>query len=117
MTKTEMLEILRGKVLQESPEEIQARLNEIADELEQSEKVVHGHWTDDHKCSVCGGEAFSETVNIRPEYDYDWDENLVFTGSYEYDIEYHETDWCPFCGAKMDEHFPDVTKKVDEVSE
>lgn len=40
MTKTEMLEILRGKVLTESPEEIQARLNEIADELEQSERVV-----------------------------------------------------------------------------
>ena len=40
MTKTEMLDILRGKVLQESPEEIQVRLNEIADELERSERVV-----------------------------------------------------------------------------
>ena len=35
MTNEEMLEILRGKVLYESPEEIQQRLNEIADAFEQ----------------------------------------------------------------------------------
>ena len=35
MTYSEMLEILRGKVLDESPEEIQQRLNEIADAIEQ----------------------------------------------------------------------------------
>lgn len=169
MTKTEMIDILRGKKLLKAPENdnelleglkmLDTIFDEIADELEQSKRVVHAHWiehddewglttecsychvegmldgdfccrcgaqmdelsapdrfppidakpirhahwTDDHKCSACGGEAFSETVNIRPEYDYDWDENLVFTGSYEYDIEYHETDWCPFCGAQMDE--------------
>lgn len=35
MCYDEMLEILRGKVLYESPAEIQQRLNEIADALEQ----------------------------------------------------------------------------------
>ena len=34
MTNEEMLEILRGKVLYESPAEIQQRLNEIADAIE-----------------------------------------------------------------------------------
>ena len=35
MSNEEMLEILRGKVLYESPEVIQQRLNEIADAIEQ----------------------------------------------------------------------------------
>ena len=35
MTNEEMLEILRGKVLHESAEETQQRLNEIADAMEQ----------------------------------------------------------------------------------
>ena len=81
MTKTEMLEILRGKVLPESPEEIQARLNEIADELEQSEKVVHGHWGSNgikesmlSGCSVCGFSCGAHSFNF-----------------------------CPNCGTRMDE--------------
>lgn len=35
MTYSEMLEILRGKVIHETKEEIQQRLNEIADTMEQ----------------------------------------------------------------------------------
>ena len=93
MTKTEMIEILRGKVLTESPEEIQTRLNEIADELEQSERVVHGHWIEEDGyqiCSNCGEE-------------HAWDE--------------YRANYCDVCGAKMDEHFADLGKNVDEVIE
>lgn len=106
MTKTEMLEILRGKVLTESPEEIQSRLNEIADELEQSERVVHGHWEyvdthlllTYHRCSECG--------NVTDDY-------IVNKQTFQHDKLYY----CPNCGAKMDEHFADIGKKVDEVGE
>ena len=71
MTKTEMIEILRGKVLTESPEEIQARLNEIADELEQSERVVRckdcRYFRQTDKFAVCA------TVGIVAEvYDNDY---------------------------------------------
>lgn len=47
------------------------------------ETVKHGHWTEDHKCSVCHNEAFRE--------------------EFEFDEVYFETDWCPYCGAKLDE--------------
>lgn len=53
-------------------------------------RVKHGHWTDNGHigkrrwCSVCGGIAFEE---------YD-DYGLA---------EVTETDYCPHCGAKMDE--------------
>lgn len=60
------------------------------------------HWTEDHTCSNCGEEAFKEIYDIRPEYDYDWDENLVQTGRFEYDIDWKETKYCPYCGALMD---------------
>lgn len=46
MDKSEMLSILRGKVLYEPPERIQERLNEIADYLETAEPVGH--------CADCG---------------------------------------------------------------
>ncbi len=65
--------------------------------------VKHGHWTEDHKCSICHNEAFSEKYNIRPVYDYDWDENLIETGNVEFETDYLETEWCPYCGANMDE--------------
>lgn len=52
MTKTEMIDILRGKKLLKAPENndelleglkmLDTIFDEIADELEQSEKVVHG---------------------------------------------------------------------------
>ena len=87
MNKTEMLEILRGKVLQESPEEIQSRLNEIADELEQSERVV--------RCMDCK---------------WGHDESLRCTMS-------DRDDWFCADAERMDEYFADLGKKVDEVSE
>ena len=68
-----------------------------------AEPVKHGHWTDEHKCSVCGGEAFSELINICPQYEYDSDGLIVFSGDYEYNFEYYKTNFCPHCGAKMDE--------------
>ena len=64
--------------------------------------VRHGRWDDDHKCTVCHNEAFCKISNIRPNYDYDWEENLVETGDYIWDIEWIETAYCPNCGAKMD---------------
>ena len=64
--------------------------------------VRHGRWDDEHKCTVCHNEAFYKISNIRPDYDYDWEENLVETGDYIWDIEWVETAYCPHCGAKMD---------------
>lgn len=68
----------------------------------EAEPVRHGHWTDEHKCSACGGEAFSEIRSIIPKYEYDSDGLIVVSGDYVYDIEYYETKFCPYCGAKMD---------------
>ena len=64
--------------------------------------VRHGRWDDEHKCTVCHNEAFFKISNIRPDYDYDWEENLVETGNYIWDTEWIETAYCPNCGAKMD---------------
>ena len=65
-------------------------------------QVRHGRWDDEHKCTVCHNEAFYKISNIRPDYDYDWEENLVETGDYIWDIEWVETAYCPNCGALMD---------------
>ena len=64
--------------------------------------VQHGRWDDEHKCTVCHNEAFFKISDIRPDYDYDWEENLVETGNYIWDTEWIETAYCPSCGAKMD---------------
>ena len=64
--------------------------------------VRHGRWDDEHKCTVCHNEAFYKISNIRPDYDYDWEENLVETGDYIWDIEWIETAYCPNCGCTMD---------------
>ena len=64
--------------------------------------VVHGRWDDEHKCTVCHIEAFFKISNVRPAYDYDWEENLVETDRYIWDTEWIETAYCPNCGAKMD---------------
>ena len=64
--------------------------------------VRHGRWDDEHKCTVCHIEAFFKISDIRPDYDYDWEENLVETGGYIWDTEWIETAYCPNCGAKMD---------------
>lgn len=61
--------------------------------------VRHGGW-EDGKCSECGAEA-SYTDKDRPVYDYDWEENLRYSYT-ETDREYHETAYCPNCGALMD---------------
>lgn len=64
------------------------------------EPVVHARWTDDGECTRCGCTAeYTEYATER--YDYDWDENLVPCGI-EYQRSYHETDYCPNCGARMD---------------
>lgn len=60
------------------------------DKRKDAEPVKHGHWTDNGHigkrrwCSVCGGIAFEQ---------YD-DYGLA---------EVTESDYCPHCGAKMDE--------------
>ena len=64
--------------------------------------VRHGRWDDEHKCTVCHNEAFFKISDIRPDYDYDWEENLVETGNYIWDTEWIEPAYCPNCGAKMD---------------
>ena len=63
--------------------------------------VRHGRWDDEHKCTVCHNEAFFKISDIRPDYDYDWEENLVETGNYIWDTEWLETAYGPNCGADM----------------
>lgn len=93
MTKTEMLAILRGKVLHESTEEIQERLNQIADELEASERVVHAHWIRDGegstKCSRCS---------------YGWIDHCSEENAAAF---VDEAEYCFSCGARMDEAVTD----------
>lgn len=78
-------------------------LDMVADVCIRSAKTVdpvkHGHWTDDNECSVCGTKGLCSVQEIREVYDYDCTEK---TG-YEVDIKFFKTDYCPNCGAKMDE--------------
>ena len=62
-------------------------------------EVVHGRW-EDGRCSNCNEEALSTSWD-EPIYDYDWEENLRYAYT-ETHKEYHLTDYCPNCGAKMD---------------
>ena len=61
-------------------------------------EVRHGTWVDGH-CTECGEEAMYSTFD-EAVYDYDWEENLQFSHT-ETNVEYHLTDYCPHCGAKM----------------
>lgn len=62
-------------------------------------EVVHARW-EDGQCSNCKEEALSTSWD-EPIYDYDWEENLQYSHT-ETHTEYHLTDYCPNCGAKMD---------------
>lgn len=81
--------------------EIKSDFRDMMDEMPTVDAVpvVHGYW-DDGMCSVCKEEAFSTSWD-EPIYDYDWEENLEFS-HIETHEEYHLTDFCPNCGAKMD---------------
>ena len=46
-------------------------------------KVKHGKWVNGRACSMCG---------------FDW-----FDWFYEWEIRFNRTNYCPDCGAKMDE--------------
>lgn len=94
MTKTEMIDILRGKKLLKAPENddelleglkmLDTIFDEIADELEQSKRVVHGWWIETIEngkmkrvTSCCGDNQTTLTCWYTPSY-------------------------CPNCGAIMD---------------
>ena len=94
-------------LLNDSPEQVGYSREDAADCIRYMDAadvapVRHGRWDDEHKCTVCHNEAFYKISNIRPDYDYDWEENLVETGDYIWDIEWVETAYCPNCGCKMD---------------
>ena len=94
-------------LLNDSPEQVGYSREDAADCIRYMDAadvatVRHGRWDDEHKCTVCHNEAFYKISNIRPDYDYDWEENLVETGDYIWDIEWVETAYCPNCGAIMD---------------
>jgi hypothetical protein len=61
--------------------------------------VRHAEWKEGY-CSKCGAET---TFTDRDEavYDYDWEENLRYSHTETYRT-YHETPYCPLCGALMD---------------
>ena len=93
-------------LLNDAPEQVGYSREDAADCIRYMDAadvatVRHGRWDDEHKCTVCHNEAFYKISNIRPDYDYDWEENLVETGDYIWDIEWVETAYCPNCGARM----------------
>ena len=93
-------------LLNDSPEQVGYSREDAADCIRYMDAadvatVRHGRWDDEHKCTVCRNEAFCKIRNIQPDYDYDWEENLVETGDYIWDIEWVETAYCPNCGARM----------------
>lgn len=68
-----------------------AELGQEYDEVEKvpsvdAVPVVHGHWTESDKCSVCGFMA---------DIDYEYDTLLHYKGEYAWN-------YCPNCGARMD---------------
>lgn len=63
-------------------------------------EVVHAHW-EDGVCSNCKEEALSTSWDERI-YDYDWEEILQYSHT-DTHTEHHLTNYCPNCGAKMDE--------------
>lgn len=65
MTTQEMINILRGKVLLESQEEIQIRLNEIADALERTVKERDAAVEDLRKHRSCRDCLFSGEDCVR----------------------------------------------------
>lgn len=68
-------------------------------------EVKHGEWIEDGYndipcvCSRCGAEA-PYKADCREDYDYDYDDNLIFLGA-EIEKEYIKTPYCPNCGADM----------------
>lgn len=68
-------------------------------------EIKHGNWVEKEEdgrryCSVCGKAAFIK-LTAYPEYDYNWEEELEFTGRVEYEEEEVLTPFCPYCGAEM----------------
>lgn len=68
-------------------------------------EVKYGEWIEDGYndipcvCSRCGSEA-PYKADCREDYDYDYDDNLIFLGA-EIEKEYIKTPYCPYCGADM----------------
>lgn len=68
-------------------------------------EVKRGEWIEDGYndipcvCSRCGAEA-PYKADCREDYDYDYDDNLIFLGA-EIEKEYIKTPYCPYCGADM----------------
>lgn len=98
VTKDEIAQIIweRDKAI----EQLRSYGVDFCQEKKELAEVKHGYWKDDTSCSVCGHEAlvttwdeamYDDTAEDSPEYLY----NVTH-------IEFHTTDYCPFCGAKMD---------------
>lgn len=79
-------ELLKSKIRAAFPSlEDRCRINEIVNGVPAADvaKVKHGKWVNGRECSVCG---------------FDW-----FDWFYEWEIRFNRTNYCPNCGAKMDE--------------
>lgn len=81
-------------------------VNDPDAEMVEYGEIKHGNWVekeDDGRryCSVCGKAAFIQLTNLSPEYDYNWEEELEYTGDVSYDEENVLTPCCPYCGAEM----------------
>lgn len=72
---------------------------EDIDNMPTIDPVKHGHWNLAHCCSRCGEVAPSYVSELHKVLDYD----CVSSGGFEAIVSYYETDWCPHCGALMDE--------------
>ena len=61
--------------------------------------IRHGRWING-KCSECCEPAIYSSWD-EPVYDYDLDGDLVYSHT-ETHMDFHFTDYCPYCGAKLD---------------
>ena len=91
-------------LLNDSPEQVSYSREDAADCIRYMDAadvvpVRHGRW-EDGRCSNCKEEAMSTSWD-EPVYDYDWEENLRYSHT-ETHTEYHLTNYCPYCGCKMD---------------
>ena len=89
---------LRG-VTYEDGKIIDVRIRDTDDVVKVFVPVRHGR-REAGRCSNCKKEAVYISWD-EPIYDYDWEENLRFSYT-ETHTEYHLTNYCPNCGAVME---------------